>query len=399
MWRNRAVQSVLWPVVAGGLLLAACGGGSSTVSLAATIGTRTEAARTFDFAVTGHFSGPSDPSQATLSFTENGVVDLSRKALRLTRTGEGTPSFEEIIIGPDAWTSNPAASVVAGLKPWIHYRTISFRPPFGVDPETLLAQLETYNVTLKVVGHEVVRGVPTVEYLVTTHGRTTTTTVPGESATNTFSIWVDGTHLVRRVKVALAPVASPSNSSGRTELTYEFFNFGVAADIEPPPADQVSNQVSDGVSIGSPASPTTAVKLPPATVTGPSPLQLRPVISQQSGSCPAASASPAPYAAARFPGSGGCYLLGPVVLTITHAAVNAQPGLNNELTLDVTFNQADSVAFNEMAARYLERQVAIVMFGRVLMAPTIQAAQYNGTAQILPVDPQTAANVIAALSG
>ena len=73
-------------------------------------------------------------------------------------------------------------------------------------------------------------------------------------------------------------------------------------------------------------------------------------------------------------------------------AVNGPQGLTRP-------KRPDSVAFNELAARYLERQVAIVMFGRVLMAPTIQAAQYNGTAQILPVDPQTAANVIAALSG
>lgn len=39
------------------------------------------------------------------------------------------------------------------------------------------------------------------------------------------------------------------------------------------------------------------------------------------------------------------------------------------------------------------------MFGRVLSVPTINAQQFNGTAIISPIDPQTAANVIAALAG
>jgi preprotein translocase subunit SecD len=79
--------------------------------------------------------------------------------------------------------------------------------------------------------------------------------------------------------------------------------------------------------------------------------------------------------------------------------VAAEPGFTNRLEVQLTLNSADAAAFDRVASTYYQRRLAIVMFGRVLSAPTIQAGEYRGSAIISGIDPQTAANVIAALSG
>jgi preprotein translocase subunit SecD len=78
-------------------------------------------------------------------------------------------------------------------------------------------------------------------------------------------------------------------------------------------------------------------------------------------------------------------------------------GLNYESgqqAINLTFEPADGAAFDrQIGSLYYQHQVAIVMFGRVLEAPTINATQFNGQATISGLDPQTEANVVAALTG
>jgi hypothetical protein len=393
--------------VTAGLLVAACGS-SSSISLAVTIGSRSAAVHTFAIAITEHDFETADPAQVVVSSTGNGVVDLARNATHLTiaESGLSRTPFEEIVIGRDMWIRNPVISGMPGfpLKAWSHVRSTSARLPFpGVDPATVFARLDHPGVTLKLVGHQIVRGVATNEYAVSWPVPMTTTTNQFVGSEGPFDIWVDSSHLLRRLSATTVVRPQPHGASPipatTNQFTLDFYNFGVPVDIEPPPADQVSDLPSPG--LGSSAPPTTAVSLPSATIATRSTLQLRPVLSMPGGSCPAPGANPRADETVTLPGPDGCYLLGPTALTIAHAQARARPpnsDLTNVLTLDLTFGQADSAAFDEMAARFLHQQVAIIMFGRVLTAPSIQTSQFNGSAAI-QLDPQTAANVIAALSG
>ncbi|MGI8685812.1 MAG: SecDF P1 head subdomain-containing protein [Acidimicrobiales bacterium] len=184
--------------------------------------------------------------------------------------------------------------------------------------------------------------------------------------------------------------------------------------IEPPPADQVSEvpatppcdltgSSSDPVedpsicssgSLDPPATP----DLPAPRVVGRSAMQFRPVLSVLPGSCQG-SKEPPPDQPAQLPGSDGCYDLGPSGLTVTKADMKAESDVSGMLYVAFTLDEADAVAFDRLAEDNVGKQVAIVIFGRVVSAPTIQQSGFNGRGQISGVDPQTAADIISAVGG
>jgi preprotein translocase subunit SecD len=85
-------------------------------------------------------------------------------------------------------------------------------------------------------------------------------------------------------------------------------------------------------------------------------------------------------------------------LTVTRAEVVAGTGPANSIEVSFTLGSKDAAAFDQLAAANVGQRVAIVMFGRVLSAPVIQQASFNGRGVITGLDSQTAADVIAALS-
>lgn len=78
------------------------------------------------------------------------------------------------------------------------------------------------------------------------------------------------------------------------------------------------------------------------------------------------------------------YQLGPAEVTgesisRARAAFNTDSG---EWYVEVNFNSEGAKAFDQLAQAYFERQVAIVLDGRVESAPTIQQREFNGKATI-----------------
>ena len=215
-----------------------------------------------------------------------------------------------------------------------------------------------------------------------------------------MDVWIDSSDLVRRIRLTNSTRAEVQDSvPAETNVeTLEFFDFGVHVNIQPPPVDQVTEQTSPppctstngsaatGSDLGfcsdlsGPVPSTTVPNLPRPTVGGPSALQFRPVESVRQGQCSGPAADPADAQPATLPGADGtCYDLGASALTIAHAGTVVETDVANLLGVELTLNQPDSAALDRLASANLEHQVAIVMFGRVLSAPTIQAAQFNGT--------------------
>jgi preprotein translocase subunit SecD len=78
------------------------------------------------------------------------------------------------------------------------------------------------------------------------------------------------------------------------------------------------------------------------------------------------------------------YILGPTELTgqIVRTALAVPPQVGGNWLVRVNFTGSGSPKFDQLAAKYVQKQVAIVLDGQVESAPTIQQATFNGTADI-----------------
>jgi hypothetical protein len=93
-----------------------------------------------------------------------------------------------------------------------------------------------------------------------------------------------------------------------------------------------------------------------------------------------------------------CYDLGPAVLTVrrAQAQMETQP---DGVAVFLKLSPADTPVLGRILSDNLYKQVALVMFGRVQTAPTVQDTETDGSIAIAGLDPQTAENVVKALSG
>lgn len=90
--------------------------------------------------------------------------------------------------------------------------------------------------------------------------------------------------------------------------------------------------------------------------------------------------------------------LSPPLLTINHAeAASTTSPAGADAT--IRFDPADAAAFDRIASANFGKQIAIVMFAHVLVAPTVTATHYNEVASVSGVDAQTVANMVASLNG
>ena len=348
------------------------------------------------------------------------VVDLERGRRRMVWTTvrvvagiAGPPEQnEQITIGADIWVNN-------GTRPasmrWLHLRRAegSAGLPDDANPAAMLERLLEKGAELRSTGQDTVRDVPTDRYAVTMP-RTVTTTHGSEFVENGFDVWVDADNLVRRVvvvtKAPALPEATPPLPARAIDTTMEFFDFGVQEEIEPPPADQVLELPSANCASPTtpasgvvPACPTdpgapTAQAPPPVATPKRSTLQFRPVLAVVPGACQPVAEQPDPTQPILLPTEeDNCYDLGPSELTVTKARVEATTSPDGSSQLDVALDEGDAASLDLLAERHLQQQVAMVILGRVVSAPFIQQAQFNGKAQIHGLDPQTTADVVAAL--
>jgi preprotein translocase subunit SecD len=93
----------------------------------------------------------------------------------------------------------------------------------------------------------------------------------------------------------------------------------------------------------------------------------------------------------------GRYLLGPTELTgrVVSSASAVPPQVGSQWSVQVNFTNSGSPQFDALAAKYVNKQVAIVLDGVVESAPTIQTTSFKGTASITGSFTQKQANDLA----
>jgi preprotein translocase subunit SecD len=131
-------------------------------------------------------------------------------------------------------------------------------------------------------------------------------------------------------------------------------------------------------------------------------MQFRPVLNDHAVGCGNASGqNPDPSATVSLPGPqpGTCLGLGPSTLTISRAQTTATQGQSGQVEVDFTLGSGDAARFDHLAQANYQRQVAVVMFGQILEAPTINAQSFGGQGQITGLTVDQAARAAAALSG
>ena len=196
--------------------------------------------------------------------------------------------------------------------------------------------------------------------------------------------------------------------------TYSIGNYDAAPAVEPPPANRVvdapatppcgpdgspppGQNMCGGVDLSRPTTKTT-VALPAPTVTGSAALDLRRVFAVEKGPCATLTAA---FGAGevRHDGPEGCYRLGTVLHTIRRANAHVEQGPGG-VTVILDLTAADGAALRSAFSDQLGRQIAMVMFDRVLSAPIIQDPNPTlDSIAVSPVDSQTAANIIESLAG
>jgi hypothetical protein len=230
-------------------------------------------------AVTGFEDAPDD------IFEFSGVADFARR--RGVATGRIRPRSETATtataerdvppadeaspveirwIGPDfyQYAHDEELFGATGARPWIRVdgdRLLDAAPcareqiedPFArqasfalvPDPVGTLDALPSLDRPLERVGADTVRGVPTVHWRVADVALPTPC-APGPddrpAFVSTIEVWIDGDQRARRIRTrteAAGDDARPDRPTGPWDSSVEFFDFGVAVEVEAPPADQV----------------------------------------------------------------------------------------------------------------------------------------------------------------
>ncbi|MGH3529652.1 MAG: SecDF P1 head subdomain-containing protein [Pseudonocardiaceae bacterium] len=116
--------------------------------------------------------------------------------------------------------------------------------------------------------------------------------------------------------------------------------------------------------------------------------------------CSSDNRNPSPASTVRLSDSGGrCYDLRAAELTISRADASAVPdNAPRAIEVALSLGAQDAASLDQVAHRNLGDQAAVVMFGRVLSAPTFAVDAYGGHIGISGLDPITAAEVVASLT-
>ncbi len=149
-----------------------------------------------------------------------------------------------------------------GMKPWIRFDLRKLAAQQGLDlaglqqvnqsdPRQALLYLRAASGPVDEVGEEDVRDVATTHYRMTVdlekvakldpEQRENVERVIEQSGVREVptEVWVDDDGLVRRMKLAYDDMRFAAGQRGDMAMTMELYDFGVDADVEPPPARQV----------------------------------------------------------------------------------------------------------------------------------------------------------------
>lgn len=200
-------------------------------------------------------AGSAQGGAAASAITGSGVFDFKARRGRLT-IGLGTPGLavddesnqaEVVLIGDTAYVKVKALEASLKGKQWFKVTGQAGGDVLAnSDPAAALSSLRGQTGDVSTVGKEAVRGEATTHYRANVD-LVVAAEAQGASAAAVeklkalpqrvvpLDVWVDGDGRARRLRMGVG------GNAGDT-ITVELYDFGTAVDVEPPPADQVSDQ-------------------------------------------------------------------------------------------------------------------------------------------------------------
>jgi hypothetical protein len=267
-----ALAALAVAVVAGAILLLS--GGKDTVPLS-TVAKAADATSTsggFRFAIDGQVEAQGGNP---VPIKGSGAIDPAARRGRLLFDSAGplagaagsNKKVEQIFEGDVIYMRMPAVAQQLGAKKaWLRVdiqeagRALGVDPSQfgqigGNDPRRMLDQIRSVSGDVEKVGSEKVRGEDTTHYRAEVDLRKYPERLPEKdreqarvaverlidqtgSPTYPIELWIDGDDLVRRVRVSYDFEGAQQASF---TMTMEFFDFGTAIDVSPPPAKDVQD--------------------------------------------------------------------------------------------------------------------------------------------------------------
>jgi hypothetical protein len=188
-------------------------------------------------------------------YSGSGIFDTDTNSGRLTvntRTGDGAQERSvEIVEGTVVYIRSPSLErALPSGKHWVKVDVKKLASKVGVNldqitvsssPLTTLEQLRKSSKSIMRAGRDEIRGVSAAHYRVVVD--------PSKALPRKFidefdprykpvDVWVDAERRVRRMTMSLS-VATDANERGQMDMGMELYSFGVHADVQPPPDDQV----------------------------------------------------------------------------------------------------------------------------------------------------------------
>jgi hypothetical protein len=270
----------VFPALFVAIVLSACGGdggGTADSPRAAVVqaADRTSDAgssrASFEITMTGITPEP-------VTMTGEGIFDSAQRTGRLTmdmsdlgagsgqNLGQAEMIFEEFVI----YMKFPFLNELQeGLKPWLRFdiRELGKEKGFDLgqlsqlnrnDPSQALQYLRAASEDVEEVGEEEVRGVQTTHYRMNVDLRKVVEQAPEDHRAALRAsideliqqsgiqnvpteVWIDEDGLARRMTLTYEGMQFAPGQKGDMKMTMELYDFGVEVDVEPPPANQVTD--------------------------------------------------------------------------------------------------------------------------------------------------------------
>ena len=261
----------LWvvPLVAAALVLAACGSKTATAAdIVRKAPDKTAAAGSARVAIDVSFTSSGTPS----SVTGEGVVDLKNKRGLVTldvgalASGLGGSSVQTYLSTDGIFVKLPPGVLPGSAKPWLKLNLETLATQAGInlgslgqlqsaDPSQALEFLKGAVSDFGQVGSEKIRGTDTDHYRGTLDLQQAASSVPDSArpaieqaiaslgtAKIPADVWIDHDGRMRKMQFSVDPDGDGPAPPGSVQ--FEMYDFGVKADVQPPPADQITDLTS-----------------------------------------------------------------------------------------------------------------------------------------------------------
>jgi hypothetical protein len=176
---------------------------------------------------------------AWASMRYTGSIDYAKNRGEMVMKGasDSAPEARLVLVGRDSYIGVEIDGTIRWLKQSVDDATGAeqfFPGPGGTNPERLLQALTNSSTKVEKLGSEDIRGVTATHYRA--HLDKTKLGIEGSSdEPGVVDAWIDEEGLPRRIRI-------PFGDEADSGYVIDLFDFGVAVDVEAPPAGEVVSE-------------------------------------------------------------------------------------------------------------------------------------------------------------